>query len=153
MSWDGTVIGRPLAGERTLLTESMSTRASSWASTESGMWTAIWSPSKSAFKAAHTSGRDRMLFDHLFENVPDFRPLALDHFLGALDGGGKPLFLKLVEDEGLEELECHLLRQTALVELEVRADDDHRTARVVHAFAEEVLTEPSLLALEHVREG
>ncbi len=29
-------------------------------------------------------------------------------------------------------------------------DDDHRTARVVDALAEQVLTEPALLALEHV---
>ena len=29
-------------------------------------------------------------------------------------------------------------------------DDDDRTARVVHALAEQVLTEPALLALEHV---
>jgi len=32
------------------------TLASSWASKLSGMWTAIWSPSKSALKAAHTKG-------------------------------------------------------------------------------------------------
>src|SRR5207237_4704266 len=29
-------------------------------------------------------------------------------------------------------------------------DDDDRTARVVHALTEQVLTEPALLALEHV---
>ena len=34
----------------------MSVRASTCASTDSGTWTAIWSPSKSALKAAHTSG-------------------------------------------------------------------------------------------------
>src|SRR5205807_6764012 len=33
-----------------------------------------------------------------------------------------------------------------------RTDDDDRTARVVDALAEQVLTEPSLLALEHVGE-
>jgi hypothetical protein len=56
MSCDGTMIGAPLAGDSTLLVDIISTRASSWASSESGTWTAIWSPSKSALKAEQTSG-------------------------------------------------------------------------------------------------
>ena len=56
MSWVGTVIGRPVAGDRMLLADSISTRASAWASADSGRWTAIWSPSKSALKAVQTSG-------------------------------------------------------------------------------------------------
>ncbi len=54
--------------------------------------------------------------------------------------------------ERLEQLERHLLGQTALVQLELRARDDDRTARVVDALAEQVLTEATLLALEHVGE-
>ena len=42
------------------------------------------------------------------------------------------------------------LGKTALVQLEVRADDDDRTAGVVDALAEQVLTEAALLALEDV---
>ncbi len=53
-------------------------------------------------------------------------------------------------DERLEKFERHLLRQTALVELEFRADDDDGAAGVVHALAEQVLTETSLLALERI---
>ena len=56
MSWLGPMIGRPVAGERMLLVDIISTRASICASTESGTWTAIWSPSKSALKAAQISG-------------------------------------------------------------------------------------------------
>ena len=56
MSWVGTVIGRPVAGDRMLFDDSISTRASAWASADSGRWTAIWSPSKSALKAVQTSG-------------------------------------------------------------------------------------------------
>ncbi|MNC85934.1 hypothetical protein D3C83_15590 [compost metagenome] len=50
------MIGSPFAGERTLLDASMSVRASICASSDSGTCTAIWSPSKSALKAAQTSG-------------------------------------------------------------------------------------------------
>ena len=47
---------RPCAGERMLFDESIRMRASACASAESGRWTAIWSPSKSALKAWQTSG-------------------------------------------------------------------------------------------------
>ena len=56
MSWVGTMIGLPLAGERMLLVDIIRPRASTWASTDSGTCTAIWSPSKSALYAAQTSG-------------------------------------------------------------------------------------------------
>jgi hypothetical protein len=55
-SCDGTMIGSPLAGDRMLFDDSINARASSWASSDSGTWTAIWSPSKSALNAVQTSG-------------------------------------------------------------------------------------------------
>ena len=55
-------------------------------------------------------------------------------------------------DEGLEQLKRHLFGQTALVQLEVRANGNNRTARVVDALTKQVLTEAALLALDHVRE-
>ena len=56
MSCVGVASGEPWAGERMLFEESMSTRASACASADSGRWTAIWSPSKSALNAWQTSG-------------------------------------------------------------------------------------------------
>jgi hypothetical protein len=53
-------------------------------------------------------------------------------------------------DERLEQLERHLLGQAALVQLQLRTDHDDRTAGIVDALAEQVLTEAALLALEHV---
>ena len=55
-------------------------------------------------------------------------------------------------DERLEQLERHLLRQAALVQLELGTDHDDRAARIVDALAEQVLAEAALLALEHVGE-
>ena len=46
----------PDAGEKIALAESMSRRDSIWASIESGRWTAIWSPSKSALNGVQQSG-------------------------------------------------------------------------------------------------
>ena len=93
-----------------------------------------------------------MLFDDLLKDVPDRSLFALNHALGALDGRDEALLLQLVVDEGLEEFECHLLGETALMKAELGADDDDRTARVVDALAEQVLPEAAVLATEHVGE-
>ena len=178
MSCEGTMIGLPLAGERMLLVDIISTRASSWASRLSGTCTAIWSPSKSALNAAQTSGwswialpsistgsnawmprrwsvgarfeQHRMLADHLVEDVPDFLALLLDPLLRLLQGHREALGVEPRVDERLEQLERHLLRQAALVELQLRTGDDHRAARIVDALAEQILAEAALLALQHV---
>src|SRR5690348_2766275 len=92
-----------------------------------------------------------MVADDLLENLVHLRRLALDDLLRALHRLGNSLLDELVDDERLEQLEGHQLGQPALMQLELRADDDDRTAGVVHALAEQVLTEPALLALEHIR--
>src|SRR6266851_2203115 len=71
----------------------------------------------------------------------------------SVDSGAVALGFELVIDEGLEELERHLLGQAALVKLQLRADNDDGAAGVVHALAEEVLAEAPLLALQSVAEG
>ena len=60
MSCDGSATGRPSDGLRMLFDDTISSRASSCASNDSGTCTAIWSPSKSALNAAQTSGWIRM---------------------------------------------------------------------------------------------
>ena len=56
MSWVGATTGLPSAGESRFAVDSSIVRASSWAAVDSGTWTAIWSPSKSALNAVQTSG-------------------------------------------------------------------------------------------------
>ena len=62
MSWLGLTIGRPFAGLSTFCVLIMSTCASICAFAESGTWTAIWSPSKSALNAVQTKGWILMAF-------------------------------------------------------------------------------------------
>src|SRR5215211_6296938 len=94
-----------------------------------------------------------MILDDLFEDVPDLGPDALDDALRALDVVREALLDELTHDERLEQLERHLLRQPALVKLQLRAHDDDRPAGVVDALAQQVLAKPALLALEHVRQA
>ena len=95
----------------------------------------------------------RVALRDLLEDVPDLGRALLDHLAGAAHGVHEAELLEPADDERLEEDERHLLRQAALVELELRADDDDGAAGVVDALAEEVLAEAALLALQHVREG
>ena len=96
---------------------------------------------------------DRVLADHLLEDVPHLRAFPLHELLRRLDGGRFPAHLELPVHERTEELQGHLLRQAALVELEGGADHDHGPSRVVDPLAEQVLAEAPLLALDHVGEG
>src|SRR5438067_144235 len=96
--------------------------------------------------------QNRMLLDDLFERIPHFDGLQLDHLFGGLDRTDQALLFETVVDERLEQLEGHLLRQTALVQLQFGTDDDDGAAGVIDALAEEVLAEAALLALEGVAE-
>src|SRR5688572_17694287 len=93
-----------------------------------------------------------MVLDDLFENFVDLWIIALHQLLGALHRLGFTALFELVNDERLEQFDRHRLGQTALVQSELGADHDDRTARVVHALAQQVLTEPALFALQHIAE-
>ena len=174
------MIGSPFAGDRMLFDDIISARASSCASSDSGTCTAIWSPSKSALNAVQTSGCSWIALPSISTGSNAWMPRRcsvgarfsstgcsritssrMSHtsalsrstsFLAALIVVAKPRRCSLREDERLEELERHLLRQAALVQLQRRTDHDDRTARVVDALAEQVLAETALLALDHVGE-
>ena len=180
MSWDGTAMGRPLAGDRMLWGLSIRIRASAWASADSGRCTAIWSPSKSALNAAQTSGWIWMALPSTRIGSNAWMPRRwrvgarfrktgcslmtssrtshtcgrrpLHHPLGGLDVLGVLEVDEPLHHERLEQLERHLLGQAALVQAQLGADHDDRAARVVDALAQQVLAEPALLALEHVGE-
>ena len=59
-------------------------------------------------------------------------------------------FDKPADDKWFEELNCHLLWQATLVDLELRTHHDDRTARVVDALTQQVLAEAPLLTLKHI---
>ena len=56
------MFGCPVAGEEQLLDDIIKALASAWVLKDKGIWTPIWSPSKSALKAEHTNGCSCMAF-------------------------------------------------------------------------------------------
>ena len=76
-------------------------------------------------QSGRTVEHDRMLFDDLFQNIPHHGGAGFHFFLGSLDGGGNAHGLEARKDKGLEKLQSHQLRQTALVQFEGRTYGDH----------------------------
>ena len=90
--------------------------------------------------------------DDVFENAPDDGILAVDDLLGRLHRLDDAALDELADDERLVQFGGHVLRDTHLVHLQLGADDDDRTGRVVDTLTEQVLTETSLLSFERVGE-
>ena len=97
-----------------------------------------------------TVQQNGMTLDHGLQAVPDLRLCALHHLAGGLDVVGDALLHQILHNKGLEQLQSHLLGQTALIHLQLRADDDNGTAGVVNTLAQQVLTEAALLALQQI---
>src|SRR5208283_3044327 len=148
MSWLGTMIGLPFAGLRMLFVDIISTRASSCASRLSGTCTAIWSPSKSALNAVQTSGCSWMALPSMSTGSKAWMPRRCS--VGArlsITGCSRITSSRMSQTTGSWLSTIFL---AALMQLELRPDDDHRAAGVVDALAEQVLAEPAALALDHV---
>ena len=101
-------------------------------------------------KRRRTVEHDRMFTNNLFEDIPDYRLLRLDHLLGLLDGRCQPHDFKAIEDERLEQFKRHQFRQTALVQFELRTDDNDRAAGIVDTLTQQILTETAALTLDHI---
>jgi len=107
---------------------------------------------RKTMQSRRTVQQHRMTSRNLFQNIPDLRRLALDHFLRAPDRVDVAHVFEPANDEWLEKNKRHLLRQPALMKFQFRSDDDDGSARIIDALAQQVLPETSALALEHVAE-
>ncbi len=105
-----------------------------------------------AVQGRRTVQKDRMLFDNILQNVPYLGASLFHHALGGLHIVCQLAGNELLHDERLEQLQRHFLGQTALIELKLRTDNNNGTAGIVHALAQQVLTETSLLAAQQVRQ-
>ncbi len=81
-----------------------------------------------AVKCRRPVEQDRMVLDDLVQHVPDDVAASFHLPAGRLDVLGIAITHDFPHDEGLEELQGHLLGQTALVEFQLRADHDNGAA-------------------------
>ncbi len=100
-----------------------------------------------------TVQQNRVFADHFVQDIPNDSFFALHHLLGGLDSGRQTAGFQLAIDERLEQFQRHLLRQTALMQTQSRAYGDNGTTGVVDTLTEQVLTETTLLTLDHIGQG
>src|SRR4029450_4743531 len=86
-------------------------------------------------KSGRTIEQYWMTFGHFIENVPDLRRLTLDHLFRAAHCMHVAQVFQPTDDERLEKHERHLLRQSALMQLQLWTDHNYRATRVINAFA------------------
>ncbi len=68
-----------------------------------------------------------MSLHHVLQDFPDHRVFSVDDFLRRLHCLHDSSLDQFPDDEWLVELGSHELRQAALVHVQLRTDDDHRT--------------------------
>ena len=88
-----------------------------------------------------------MFLDHVFQNVPNFCLKSLHHLLRVFNIVRCTIRNKLFHYKRFEQLDCHLFRKTALIDLQLRPYDDNGSPGVIDTFSEQILTESSGLSL------
>ena len=69
--------------------------------------------------------------NNIFQCIPNLSGSTVYHFPCALDVGDDLCIDQTLQNERLEEFQCHFLWQTALVHFQFRTNDDNGTSRVV----------------------
>ncbi len=72
-----------------------------------------------------TVQKNRVIANHVVQNVPHIFITTLKHALGTLDRVGVAKILQTANHEWLEQLKSNLLWKTTLMQLQFRTNDDH----------------------------
>ena len=91
------------------------------------------------------------LYD-ILQNTPDHGVFPVDDLLCGFHRLHDSALDELADHERLVKFGRHVLRNTHLVHLQLGADDDDRTRRVVDTLTQQVLAETSLLTFQRVGE-
>ena len=92
----------------------------------------------------------RVFFDDILQDIPYSAVYFLDQLFGVLDIHGDASVMQLLHHERLEQFEGHFLGHTALIDLELGADDNNGTSGIVDSLTQQVLSETAVLTLEHI---
>ena len=82
-----------------------------------------------------------MFFDNILQDIPYLGIQSFHQFLCILNILGNTSRHQFLHNEGLEQLDCHFLGQTALVNLQFGAYNDNASSGIVNTFTQKVLTE------------
>src|SRR5699024_7088754 len=94
-----------------------------------------------------------MPVNDVLQNFPYHLIAAVDDFFSRFNRLHIAALDEAPDNEGLVQLNGHLFRQATLMELQLRAYNNHRTAGIVNTLTQQILTEATALAFQHVAEG
>ena len=103
-------------------------------------------------QSRRTVQQDRVSLHHILQDIPNHRILAVYNLLSRLHRLDNTTLDELADNERFVQLGSHQFRQATLTHLQLRANNDDRTRRIIHTLTQQVLTETSLLTLQRVRE-
>ena len=81
-----------------------------------------------------TVQHNRMFLDNLFQHIPYLCIQLFYQLLRILDVLADSLGYQFFHYERLEQFDCHFLRQTTLIDLQFRSNDDNGTSGVVYTL-------------------
>ena len=125
---------------------------SQWVQLNSFAFYQLWleSLNTQTVKRRGTVQKNGMTFHHILQDVPNNWFATVYNLLGTLYGLDDATLNEFTDDKRLIKFSSHQLRQTALAHLQLRADNNDRTCRIVNTLSEQVLTETSLLSFKRV---
>ena len=88
-----------------------------------------------------------MLFDYILQYIPYFWLQRLNLLLCCLYVCSNTTCCQFFHYERLEQLDCHFLWKSTLINLQLRTNYDNGTSGIVNTLTKKVLTETSLLTL------
>ena len=81
-----------------------------------------------------TVQHNRMFLDNLFQHIPYLCIQLFYQLLRILDVLADSVSNEFLHNKRFEELDRHLLRKTALIDLKFRSNDDNRTSGVIYTL-------------------
>ena len=81
-----------------------------------------------------TVQHNRMFLDNLFQHIPYLCIQLFYQLLRILDVLADSLGYQFFHYERLEQFDCHFLRQTTLIDLQFRSNDDNGTSGVIYTL-------------------
>ena len=95
----------------------------------------------------------RMLLNNILQHIPNLHLKPLHHLLGVLNVVGSSVGHQLFHNKRLKQLNRHLLRKTALINLKLRTYYDNGTSGIIYTLAQKILTETALFSFQHIGQG
>src|SRR4030042_1918216 len=84
--------------------------------------------------------------NNLLKDIPDLGPVRFNKTVGAADIVHVLAFNEFGNNKRFKKFKRHFLWYATLVYFKIRADHDYRTAGIIDALAQKILTKTALLA-------